>query len=188
MSFSIDKIRSKRKKQREHINEIGKNNYYFDYDLEKRIYCYVCCGYMKKRYEDKLDSEYKFNSYSEWRRYVYNKYEWYCKDGLMEFSRYLNQGIRNVKPSREYWSLVVPVLLSVCLAELFRSFLEIKTTFENSPILALIIAVVIGLGVWGGVLWFMIWQTIKPINDDNLDENMFIDYKEIIDEIICSKK
>ncbi len=188
MSFSIGKIMSKRKKKREHINEIGKNNYFFDYDFEKRIYCYVCCGYVKKSNEKELDSKYKFNSYSEWKQYVYNKYEWYCKDGLMEFSRYLNQRIRNVKPSREYWSLVVPVLLSVGLAELFRNFLELKTNLENSPIWASIVAVVIGLGMYGGVLWFMIRQTIEPINDDNLDENMFIDYKEIIDEIICSKK
>ena len=33
-----------------------------------------------------------------------------------------------------------------------------------------------------------LYQTLKPIIDDNMDENFLKDYKEIIDEIIIEKK
>ena len=40
---------------------------------------------------------------------------------------------------------------------------------------------------WLTSFFYIIWSTLMPIWNNNIEENMFIDYKEIIDELIEQK-
>lgn len=71
--------------------------------IEQSIYYYVCCIKGKGRALRKLDKELEFELYLEWKQYIFDKYK------SIEFSRYLNQKIRNIKSDYEYrnWYLQI---------------------------------------------------------------------------------
>lgn len=173
-----------RKKKRT-LRAIGQRRYNFDFTLEKNIYSCLCCSYGAKKAFKKLDDEYKFNSYQEWEQYVHKKYKNYCKSDLIEFSRYLNQNIRNINPIHDIYNLMFSVMITAVLTYILSVFLKVEYKHENvlSSLFIgifyflLIIFVVI-------LLIIFIWQFIIPIFDNNIVENFLEDYKEIIDRMI----
>lgn len=170
----------KNRKQRRNIKSIGIEQYNFDFAREKNIYCYVCCSRLKKKELRTINSQYKFESYLDWERYVQNKYKNCSDDQLKQFSRYLNQNIRNVKPGKEYINICFPVIVTLA----FSKYLEYVGVFEwNSNILLVFIYVVIMFAL---LLFIMILLSyiLTPLLDNNIVENMFKDYKEIIDDMI----
>lgn len=177
----------KRKIYKRTLNNVGKEKYSFDYYEEKNIYLYVCHQHLKKSVKEKMNAKVKFDSYSEWRNYVSGKYKEYDKHGLMEFDRYLTQRIRNVKPGRDYWEMVATILLTIFITKIFDELLDVFPVLSNLPVLLAIVAWILVAGTIITVTYIVIWQTIIPIYEDNAEENLLIDYKEIIDDMIKEK-
>lgn len=179
---------SKQRKDRKTLNEIGKTEFEFDFYLERKIYMNLCHMHMKRRELMSLKEELRFSSYKGWKQYIYEKYENYSKDKLSEFSRYLNQRIRNIKPNREYWNLFIPVLLAFSLTECVKFLFETEEMVLNNSATEITVFWLIFVMTILAVLLFEIWQTITPIWKINMEENLFTDYKEIIDGILFEKE
>lgn len=173
-----------RKKEKRTLNEVGKNNYEFDYRQEKNAYMYLCCIRMKKKNRKTLCEDRKFNTYKRWREYIRNKCADYSDDRLKEFSRYLNQDLRKTKPAREYWSLLGPIVLTMIIAKL-PDIIEgmIKVDLSSLPLLGKVFYMIL-VGIMMSSVVYCIWSMVKPIWDNNVDEHFFSDYKAIIDELI----
>ncbi len=174
----------KGKKAGKSLKEIGKRWYDFDFVLERTIYCYLCCSREKKRKIRKMDEKLKFESYQQWKKYIWDKYEGFDKDKLYEFSRYLNQRIRNIRPNREYWSIVATVLLTLAITKIVDVYLNSQINFKDIP--AIVVVLLLPVLVVLSLVIIMI-QTFYPMFDTNIDENLLKDYKEIIDEIVKAK-
>lgn len=175
---------SKRKKDKRTLDNVGKKNYEFDYDLEKSIYEYLCCSGIKKKKLQKMSENIKFESYRGWKQYIKGKFKKYPNEKLEEFSRYLNQRMRNVKPRREYWSLVLPVILSMMITELPKMIADIqKIDFSDAPDAVVGFVIIISLSLLIPFV-IIILKMLNNMWDDNNDENFLIDYKEIIDNML----
>ena len=159
--------------------------YEFNEKLEKNIYAYLCQYRVKKKELRRMDECVKFDAYMEWEQYIKNKYEDYPIEKLKEFSRYLNQKMRNVKPGREYWTLAVPVMLTLITDKLCELIIEINNLeYESIGMLLIgifctLVILFISIGI--------ILEVIIPILDANKDENFYLDYKEVIDLMIGEK-
>lgn len=173
-----------RNKNSRSLDCIGKRRYGFNFPLERDIYCYLCCVRMKKKYIKKLDTNLKFNSYCEWKQYVNNKYTNFNNEELIEFSRYLNQMSRNIKPGKEYWNLFIPVIMTIIIAKIFEIIWN--RAFNSPDISLLIVAInsIILTFVVTSIMYFLVLQTFMPLWNESIRENMIKDYKEIIDEMI----
>lgn len=169
------------------LKNIGIRWYNFDFQLEKNIYCYLCCNKIERRKLKKLDEKLKFVSYSQWKQYICNKYENYNSDELKEFDRYLNQIMRNINPTREYIRLFIPVIITLVITKVAEVFYSIHTAELNSLLSVVIIEPIFSVFVIIPAALLLI-ETFIPIREDNVDENFLKDYKEIIDEIIKSKR
>ena len=168
-----------KKKNKLSINKIGKDFYHFDYQQEEIIYKYVCCKRLKKKELEKINNNQRFDSYLQWEQYVFNKYKDFPKSKLVNFSRYLNQRIRDMKPFKEYILIVITVILTWFITAILTSLIKGDDLSD--------------LPSWGKILYYssafififyFICKMIIPINEDNLEENLLLDYKEIIEEIL----
>ena len=100
----------------------------------------------------------------------------------MNYSHFPNQKIRNLKPGYEYWKIIVPIIITLMVEELFSTLIDISqikinTVFELCIELIIIIFVMI--------IGFQIFiNTTKPIWDVTDKIDFYSDYKEIIDKMI----
>lgn len=177
----------KNKKYKRSTIERGKRWYDFDFQLEKAIYDYLCCERVKKKMLRKLDEDQKFESYQQWKQYVLDKYQKLSAAKLTEFSRFLNQEIRDLKPSHEYWSIMGSALMAVIFTNVIDVALRTEVDFKGIPawgipIIIILIEIVIVL-----LVLFCIVQAMSPIFDNSASEGLLRDYKEIIDGIISEK-
>lgn len=177
-------IMSKKKKYVRTLNEVGNRKYDFDYIKEKQIYFYLCRLRQKRKNEKELEEQYRFGSYREWKMYIQNKYSRFDREELMEFSRYLNQRIRNTKPAQEYIKLVIPAIISWVITEFFRLILQDGklAKFESIHEAIIYFAIILLIGVGSVSVTFI--KMSNDIWDQNMEENLCVDYKEIIDEMI----
>ncbi|MBD5513699.1 MAG: hypothetical protein HDR06_03340 [Lachnospiraceae bacterium] len=122
----------KRKKAEKTLEEIGKRWYDFDYKIERTIYCYLCCYHIRERGAARnlrqLDEQLKFETYRQWKQYIGSKYINYSRDKLNEFSRYLNQMIRNKRPFDKALNILSTAVITLICTELFNVFLS---TYEE---------------------------------------------------------
>lgn len=172
----------KGKRMKRSLDSIGKRWHEFDINLERNIYSYVCCAKMNRIKAWRLDKNLKFDTYQQWKNYIVNKYENVDKDMLIEFSRYLNQNVRNLKPTYEYWVIAATVVLTWALTKVIDIFFGAQMDYEG--IYAFVAAFIFEIFV-AIFLIFVVFQTMKPLFDSNLDENFLRDYKEIIDDLIA---
>ncbi len=171
------------------IKKIGKNKYIFDFDQEIIIYKYVCCKRLKKRELKKLNKNQKFDYYSEWKQSICDRYKDYNNEKLLNFSRYLNQRIRNVRPNKEYSKMYTPIILSLGITSVYNALMnteendliDYSTALKISFTLIYVFLIVASL-------FFLVWYTYKPIFENDDEENLLKDYKEIIDEILDVRK
>lgn len=169
-----------RKKKSKSLDAIGKRRYGFDFQLEKTIYCYLSCLYIKKKKIKKLDNALKFNSYKQWKEYIQNKYASYSNETLIDFSKYLNQGIRNVNSGGEYMNLCMPVIMTLVITKWMETFLSIDTDLSGVPFIVTLFTVALLIAV----LMFFLWKLIFPKLETSTEKYMLEDYKEIIDDMI----
>lgn len=168
------------RKQRRNLKCIGIEQYNFDFAKEKKIYCYVCCSRLKKKELRTINSQYKFESYLDWESYVQNKYKNCSNDQLKQFSRYLNQNMRNIKPGKEYINICFPVIVTLA----FSKYLEYVCGFKWVSNILLVLIYVVMIFVLLQFLKILLSNIIIPLLNNDIEENMFNDYKEIIDNMI----
>ena len=107
-------------------------------------------------------------------------------EGLIEFWHFLNQKSRNVKPKYEYWTLCIPVGLTLIVNEIFDltlKFSDIKINCLSDPIIAFVVYMIV-VAIFAKIV-IMIMQ---PLFDQNDDSCFYEDYKAIIDDLIEKKK
>lgn len=116
------------------------------------------------------------------------RYKQYPKVYLTNFSRYLNQCIRNIEPSTKTWDIYVPVLIALLLENILDAILKFEgmklevTTFKEVIFFAGVCMFAL-LGGFALVGW-CINSFIKPIWEKDIEKNFLYDYKKEIDKLI----
>lgn len=174
----------RKRRYKRKLEGIGKNEFGFDVGLEKDIYCYLCCIPMRKGRIKKLTEKQKFTSYQKWKQYVSGKYETYSRDCLIEFSRYLTQRIRNIKPVREAWAILFSSIIGFLFSDIIGKMADDDFSFLKASNVISLLAIIIILAISIFSLILIVRELVMPIFDNDIEENMFTDYKEIIDEMI----
>ena len=100
----------------------GELLYSFDLDTEKEIYKYLCY----KKYNKKIPSTNMFCRYSQWHDYIVEKYKSLEITTLKDFYKYLELGTRDIKPTHEFNSFVVPGFMAL----LFNMFFWFGSSWD----------------------------------------------------------
>lgn len=156
-----------------------KNTFQFDEELELAVYRYVCNEKLTYRSWKKIRNKYSnIQSYTEWKKYIVERYDKYTIEQLTEFQRYLNYMI-NIKKSANNFGTTVwcTAILSAMVSVAFNFLISETDWFE---ILYKSIIIVI-------LLPRLLKSTYKLVAADDCVCNMYEDYKEIIDELISNK-
>lgn len=175
---------SKRKYKMKRLGEIGKRYYDFNVAYEKNIYDYLCCNNNNKRVKNIKCYE----TYADWKKYIWAKYNTYSTEKLMEFSRYLNLQIRNHEPVCNAYNLTIPVVLTTIITTLI-SLLHDEQLYQALENLScggwekLMIMLVIEM-VCVAIFIKLVISVLLPLWDTNIEMYFFVDYKEIIDELV----
>jgi ABC-type multidrug transport system permease subunit len=150
----------------------------FDFDLEKKIFKYLYYG--KKR---KLDKENQINSYMDWKHRIEKMYSSFSIEQLQDFSRWLNQKIRDSKPSHEYSQICITVLITWFLTKVLDEYCNRITNLKISFLAIVIFSIIV---------FFIVLYGCSKLYDMLFTENMkialYTDYKEVIDDLISQKE
>lgn len=160
--------------------------YNFSTYEEKIIYRYLCCKHIRRKELSKIPELHKFHKYHEWYDYIEKKYENCSIDGLVEFWHFLNQKSRNVKPKYEYWTLCIPVGLTLIVNEIFDltlKFSDIKINCLSDKIIAFVVYMIV-VAIFAKIVMMI----MKSLFDQYDDSCFYEDYKAIIDDLIEKKK
>lgn len=163
--------------------------YNFSTYEEKIIYRYLCCKHIRRKELSKipeLHKFHKFHKYHEWYDYIEKKYGNCSIDGLVEFWHFLNQKSRNVKPKYEYWTLCIPVGLTLIVNEIFDltlKFSDIKINCLSDKIIAFVVYMIV-VAIFAKIVMMI----MKSLFDQYDDSCFYEDYKAIIDDLIEKKK
>lgn len=168
------------------LDRIGKEEYGFDFYSENIVYKDLCCSRLTFKERRKRKTLPVFRSYKDWSNYIIHKYADLDQEQLKEFSRYLNQQIRNRECSQNYWNLVIPVILTIVITEFFSMLIQTLNGLDirNGYIVGLIVILMILVGSEIIIIILLIWNTLEPIWTSSLEKNFVYDFKEIIDGII----
>lgn len=150
----------------------------FDFDLEKKIFKYLYYG--KKR---KLDKENQITSYMDWKHRIEKMYSSFSIEQLQDFSRWLNQKIRDSKPSHEYSQICITVLITWFLTKVLDEYCNRITNLKISFLAIVIFSIIV---------FFIVLYGCSKLYDMLFAENMkialYTDYKEVIDDLISQKE
>lgn len=174
-------------KRKRTLNIRAKEEFQFDFQKEKNIYLYLWRLKLTKKKAKNLEGKIKFDRYEDWKQYVRKQYIDNGVKELEEFSRFLNQKLRMLKPNQEYWNIFIPIMGALIIEEGFDRIMG--TDIDYSALgfwVSLIVQMILTLIVIITIV-FVILNAIMPIWDNNIDGNFLEDYKEIIDEIIKEK-
>ena len=160
--------------------------YNFSTYEEKIIYRYLCCKHIRRKELSKIPELHKFHKYHEWYDYIEKKYGNCSIDGLVEFWHFINQKSRNVKPKYEYWTLCIPVGLTLIVNEIFDltlKFSDIKINCLSDKIIAFVVYMIV-VAIFAKIVMMI----MKSLFDQYDDSCFYEDYKAIIDDLIEKKK
>lgn len=172
--FDEVKKMGKRKK----INKFGITYYGFDLEKEQKIYFYLC------RYSNgrKLKPEEKFDTYSEWKRYISDITSDMSNEKLFEFSKFLSLRMKNNRPSIDLatslFSVGTTVVATTIVDNLKENF-KLKNT--GGIFIVTILAVVIAFGVVVALLQYNTSEAYKR-------DNFYRDYLGAIEELLEQRK
>lgn len=166
------------------INQRRMEFYKFDIAQEQYIYKYLCTGNIKEM--KKISPDTRFNTYGQWKQYILDKYHDFSDQKLVEFSHFLNQCLRKIRPVYEYWKMMIPVILTLIIDKLFKFLVSMEDFKLNSLVEAIVNCMLVG-----GTLIFFIYLMARiaiPLSNGENERNFYLDYKEIIDEMIEKRK
>jgi len=130
-------FKDNRKKYKITLNKRGEESFQFFFEKELNIYWCLCRAPGYKKIIKKVDEGELFDSYKEWKAYIQDKYSNQNEEGLEEFSRYLNQRLRNLRPGRQANELYIPVALALIVekfTEVLLASTGIVSLFEEMKI------------------------------------------------------
>ena len=165
----------------------GRDNFKFDYNEERAVYKYYA-GFKLTLFEH-VDIEKQYNSYTEWKDYIlerYNKFDVYT---LNEFRRHLIQRKRNKTTGISISSIVSSALISSLITYLasmlndIQSLANIGKSMIWKIILVFILTIVIVI-----IVTILFYKIIDSFYNDNVDTAFLDDYIEIIGEMIERKE
>lgn len=177
-------------------NEANFNNIKFAFDMQKEKIIYKNLSFynLSRSEKKKLSANMKFDSYMMWKNYIREKYSEHSVEYLEEFTRYLNHKIRRSNSFNSYWGLLIPVMITLLLnkfTEIYVDAMNIKFNYGPEPLKDMLIVwlfyIVITVVVFT-TAFALIKQIINPTIDNEIENNLLIDYKEIIEEIIDEKQ
>lgn len=149
----------------------------FDEKQEFIIYRYVCNSKLRWRDWRKIKGKYEFVTYEEWHNYVTKKYDNYNERELIEFSKYLNNRIRNYSSFNIVGEgIIYPALISAVVSTCISNF--VSSGSSN------IIAYISGFMMVILLLGYVIISLLKNVMNERNRYNMLVDYKTEIDKII----
>lgn len=179
------------KKQKRTIYTVGKENFEFDYSKEKKIYSFLWGLKIRKREVRQLLDNEKMNSHAEWCSYIHNKYKDYSDEKLKEFSKFLSQRIKTLKPHIEISNITVPIMMTLIIDSIFELLTDLAIT-DSTENIVLFASTFWGLFIALLVLLFvfvmLISNVISPFWDNNIEELLLTDYREVIDNLIKGKE
>ena len=183
------------KKQKRNIFTIGKENFEFDYSKEKKIYSFLWGLKISKKEEKELLDNEKMNNHAEWSSYINNKYKDCSDEKLKEFSKFLSQRIKTLKPHIEISNITVPIMITLIIDSIFELLTDLAITDSTENIVlsastfwGMFIVLFIALLVLLFVFVMLISNVISPFWDNNTEELLITDYKEVIDNMIKDKE
>lgn len=174
------------RKRKRNYKEIGKQCYLFDVDHEMIIYEYLCMYKIKRKKLKKLNEEEKFNSFLEWEKYIHSKYQDCDSNELLQFEKYLNGALIIIKPIREYWNMACTALFTLILSEVIKGVTQVMSTPVNR--IYNLIRVFFTLAVICLAFLLLIKLIIAPIWDNNIEENLYKDYIQVIEQMRRKKQ
>lgn len=172
-------------RMRKSLSKIGENKFGFIVQEEVNIYKYLVCRKLRKRDIEKLrEKGVLFNYYSEWEGSVINAHKSDDEEKLKEFSRHLEQRIRNEQIISQYIALAIPILLTAFLTTVLGMVLELfNQDLSGEPWWVGIMVICAGLFAAMFVGYFFA-DFFKDMIDYQTREKMFVDYKNVIDKMI----
>lgn len=168
------------------VNQRRMEFYKFDIVQEQNMYKYLCTGKLNVKEMKKISADTRFNTYGQWKQYILDKYHDFSDQELVEFSHFLNQCLRKIKPVYEYWKMMIPVILTLIVDKLFGFLVSMGDFMLNSLVEAIVDCILVG-----GTLIFFVYlmaQIAMPLSNGENERNFYLDYKEIIDEMIEKRK
>lgn len=164
-----------------------RKTFYFDVEKEKSIYKYLCKQKMKKRAK-KLDKQVMFNSYSSWKMYIMNKYQFYDKCCLIEFRRMLELMKRNSDTYGDFNKELCIAQISSIIS-LTASFIVAITT-ENQEVRMILLLCVLfaSILIVPCAIAFFIDRIFRSYKLEEMNKYFWEDVIEILDELIKNKK
>lgn len=175
-----------RKTRKNCLKKIGKEKFGFDAAVEFIRYKYICCTKMGRKEWKKCKTYDMPYSYSEWEEKIKEKYSMYSKSQLEEFSKHLEAGIRDNNTSREISNIILAALLSSVITIILGN-LVLPQVEKAKNVQEFIISLVIVFALIMPELAFVIYSVYIPIQNSTLEQEMYSDYKKIIDTIISKK-
>ncbi|RGF17018.1 hypothetical protein DW266_11855 [Blautia sp. AM22-22LB] len=173
---------------------IGIESYNFNAEKEKRLYRYLSMKTMKKKeygmfLEDLRELKTCDNiksctiiSYSEWKKYIIEKYESCTIEQLENFSAYLKLGYEKETSEHEGLNIVLAAymagLLSIILQIAIKPMVGVDIRLITFLIMCLLLI---------PCIYMALKIVMKYLYDNNTNSNLYKDYKKIIDELIEKK-
>ena len=162
--------------------------YGFQYAEEKRIYN-IICGKSKRKKGD-LPECFKLNSYSEWKNYVWSKYETYNCQQLNNFLHYLKMQLRTINPTQKFIDMVCAAVFGVLISSLINVIVALRGEFEKMgfSIISVVAIAIVAIMVIVFPLCSISMNIFNNMICKSEDKDMYEDYISIIQEIIQSKE
>ena len=184
----------RKKHAKRNLKDIGKQDFNFDYNLEKNIY-YNLCAYRLKFWHKNLPSHLQFESYHHWEQYIVEKYSKYDRIGLIEFKKYLNQFVQLEKPVKEYYNMIITALLSSFFTTLVSYIVDWisdeNKVIQDANLLSSILCMVspsLIIIVVSPIIILIILITLKPFLTEKMEISFLKDYQKVIRKLIKDKK
>lgn len=175
-------------RMRKHLAKVGKNKYEFNSNEELSIYKYLICRSLRGKKEKELkDKEALFDYYSDWKNYVINSNKDKDEKKLEEFSRHLEQRIRNEQVVSKYIGLTIPILLTAFLTTILGELPDIFNIDYSQVPWGVRVFVFFFILLVIGLVGYMFIDFFNDLINYQTRENLFIDYKKVVDEMIQKK-
>lgn len=131
----------------------------------------MCYKRVKRKELRILNDDMKFEEYRQWKQYICSKYQSCSKEKLIEFSRYLNLKIRDIKPSHVYWSIMAAAFVSVLFTMVMNFVMGMQLDISSNTFWSMLLITILLEFSFIAVLIYLIMKIVMPIYDNYFDEN-----------------
>lgn len=175
-----------RTKRKSCVIKRGLEEFKFNYAKELSIYYYAKGEKISRSRMKMIRKEEKFNSHTEWKNYVGDKYRGLSKEDLLELRQYILHRERRHRPIIDFTSPYLSAMISAAL-----SYMITGKVFEINPeadnVIKVIGFLIVFFCVFGGFAWLVV-ACMNVFVSNGIEEGFYTDYLEVISEIIEEKE